>query len=258
VPSDELTNNLAVLRRPGRNFALGLTISKLAKPDFRRMMKQHQSYADLLRSLGLEVVLLDALDEYPDAYFVEDTAVVMPEVAIISRPGAATRRGEITEIEPVLARFRPLSHIHSPGTLDGGDVLLAGNQFFVGISDRTNDHGANQFGRLVTDHGYAWKPVLVSSGLHLKSSVNYAGKDTLLLTEEFASRPEFQDFDHIILPDEEREAANILYVNGLLVMPTGFPRTRELLLSLDQEILEIDVSEARKMDGGLTCMSLRL
>jgi dimethylargininase len=207
--------------------------------------------------MGLEIVLLEALEDYPDGYFVEDTAVIMPEMAVISRPGAATRQGEISQIEPVLSRFRPISHILSPGTLDGGDVLMVKDHFFVGLSERTNAQGAAQFGRIVEDLGYTWRPVTVSSGLHLKSSVNYVGKNTLLLTAEYATRQEFQGFDHIILPDEELLAANTLLLNGALIMPTGFPQTRELLTSLGPEIFEIDVSEARKMDGGLTCMSLR-
>ncbi len=132
------------------------------------------------------------------------------------------------------------------------------NHFFVGISERTNNQGAAQFGRIVTELGYTWKPIPVSSGLHLKSSVNYVGKNTLLLTAEYATRPEFQGFEQIILSAQELPAANTLLLNGVLIMPLGFPRTRELLKSLGQEIVEIDLSEARKMDGGLTCMSLRL
>lgn len=258
MPTDEITNSMAILRQPGRNFARGITTSKEDDPVYSRMVIQHQSYADLLRSRGLEIVLLEALDDYPDGYFVEDTAVVMPELAVISRPGADSRRGEISEIEPVLERHRPISHIRSPGTLDGGDVLMVKNHFFVGISDRTNDPGAAQFGRLVTNLGYTCQPVPVSAGLHLKSSVNYVGKNTFLLAAEYATRPEFQSFEQIILPDEELPAANTLFLNGVLIMPIGFPRTRELLSSLGQKIFEIDVSEAGKMDGGLTCMSLRL
>ena len=258
MPAKELNYRLAILRQPGSNFALGITTSKEADPDFKRMKQQHQAYTELLRLRGLEIVLLEALDDYPDSYFVEDVAVVMPELAVISRPGAASRRGEIAEIEPVLAQFRPISHIQSPGTLDGGDVLMVEKHFFVGVSDRTNEQGAEQFGHLVADLGYTWDPIAVSSGLHLKSSVNYVGKNTLIITADIAGRQEFQDFQKIVLPDDEQEAANTLFLNGVLLMPTNFPRTKELLTSLDLEIVEIDVSEARKMDGGLTCMSLRL
>lgn len=258
VSRDDITCSLVILRRPGQNFAQGITTSELGEPAYEKMVVQYRSYARLLKSLGIEIVVLEPLESYPDAYFVEDTAVIMPELAVMCRPGAKSRRGEVSEMEPVLSRYRPISHIQSPGTLEGGDVLKVNNHFFVGISERTNEQGVAQFGQQVTDLGYTWTPVPVSSGLHLKSSVNYVGKDTLLLTAEYTNRQEFQNFKQLILPVDELEAANTLYLNGRLIIPAGFPKTKALLSSLDLEIFEIDVSEARKMDGGLTCMSLRL
>jgi dimethylargininase len=247
----------AITRQPGENFAQGLTTSDLGAPDYQLMLQQHRAYVEILRSLELEVVVLDAQPDYPDAHFVEDTAVVTPDVAVITNPGARARQGEEDTIEPVLARYRPTVRIQPPGTLDGGDVLMAGAHFFIGLSERTNQPGAEQLGRILAEHGYTWTLVPVGSGLHLKSGVNYVGQNTLLLTEEFAAREAFQGYEHIVLDRAEEYAGNTLLVNDCLIMPQGFPDTRQKLESLGLPIIELDVSEVRKMDGGLTCLSLR-
>ncbi len=252
----------AIVRLPGENFAAGLTTSELGRPSFPKMLAQHEFYVNTLRALGLEVIALPAEPAHPDAYFVEDPAVVTPAVAIITNPGAAARRGEQDTLEPVLARYRQIAHIRPPGTMDGGDVLMVGKHFFVGISERTNEEGASQFGRILEEHDYSWTAVPLGDGLHLKSSVNYVGADSdgadnLLITEAFADREVFQSYDKIILAEEEVYASNTLLVNDTLIMPKGFPKTRRQLEGLGKKIVELDVSEAQKMDGGLTCMSLR-
>jgi dimethylargininase len=183
--------------------------------------------------------------------------VVTPEVAIITLPGAPGRRGERESIAPILAQHRPLAHIEPPGHLEGGDVLIAGRQVFVGLSERTNQAGAEQLGRILDDFGYNTIPVPVGPGLHLKSSVNLVAPNTLLLTADFAAKPAFAGFQHIVVDDHEAYASNTLLINGTLIMPAGFPRTRARLEALGQPIVELDVSEVQKMDGGLTCMSLR-
>lgn len=247
----------AIARRPGENFAQGLTTSHLGTPSYELMIEQHDAYIITLRALDLDVIVLDPLPDYPDAYFVEDTAVVTPDMAIITNPGAATRRGEEVTIEPVLARYRTTVRISAPGTLDGGDVLMVGRHFFVGISERTNEAGAEQLGNILEEFGNTWTAVPVGAGLHLKSSVTSVGDNTLLLTREFAGRHEFEGYDQIVLDPSEEYAANTLLVNGCLIMPKGFPHTKKSLESLGREIVELDVSEVRKMDGGLTCLSLR-
>jgi len=249
--------NHAILRKPGENCALGLTTSDDGAPNVRLMQKQHEAYASLLKSLGLELIILKADNGYPDGYFVEDVAVVAPEVAIITNPGAPTRQGEEDTIEPVLANFKKIERIWPPGTVEGGDVLMINKHFFVGISERTNEEGFNQFGRIVESFGYTCTPVPVGAGLHLKSSVSYVGKNTLLLSGDFEAREEFEAYEKIVLDEAESYAGNTLFVNDTLIMPAGFPRTKEDLQKLGQPIIELDVSEARKMDGGLTCMSLR-
>jgi dimethylargininase len=222
------------------------------------MVVQHRTYVETLRSLGLTVTVLEPLAAYPDAYFVEDVAVVTTEVAIITRPGAPSRQGETTAMVPVLAQFRPLAHIEPPGTLEGGDVLQIGRRFLIGLSERTNQAGAEQLGRLLERYGCPWVTVPLPAGLHLKSSITYIGHNTVLVTAELANNPALSPYRLVIIDADEAYAANCLLVNDHLIIPQGFPKLRRQLAGLGRSIVELDVSEARKMDGGLTCMSLRL
>lgn len=253
----DLTLRRALARRPGANFADGLTTANLGKPCLEAMLRQHAAYVAALESLGLEVTVLEPLEDHPDACFIEDAAVITPEVAVVSRPGAPSRRGETVPIEPVLAQYREIRRIHPPGTLDGGDVLVVGRHAFIGISARTNRDGAAQLGRILEGFGYHWTAVPVHSGLHLKSSVSLAGPETLLLTEELAGLTIFKRCDRIVVDPSESYAANSLWVNSALLMPAGFPRTCKTLRRRGLQVIGLDTSEARKMDGGLTCMSLR-
>lgn len=247
----------AIVRLPGENFAQGITSANLGPPSLDMMLSQHNVYIETLRSLGLEVIVLESLPNYPDSYFVEDAAIITPEIAVVTNPGARARRGEEQEIEPVLSQYRETTHIQAPGTLDGGDVLLVEKQVFIGISERTNLSGANQLGQMLEHYGYSWTTIPVGGGLHLKSSVNYIGANKLFLSQQFYDHEAFQAFEKIIVDDEEIYAANTLWVNNHLITPKGFPKTKNKLTSLGFPIIQLDVSEARKMDGGLTCMSLR-
>jgi dimethylargininase len=247
----------AVVRKPGPDCGRGLTTAGLGSPDPERLLEQHKAYVRALRRLGLTVTVLPAADGFPDGYFVEDTAVVTHRLAVITRPGARSRRGEEESIEPVLAAFRPTVRIKPPATLEGGDVLMVENRFFIGISERTNIQGARALGKRLQEEGYSWTPVPVAEGLHLKSSLNYLGQGRLLVTRDFAAREEIADFPKIVLPEGEEYAANTLWVNDSLLVPAGFPRTLKKLEKLGLAMIELDVSEVRKMDGGLTCMSLR-
>jgi len=247
----------ALVRTPGEDFGRGLTTSKLGPPSYELILKQHEAYIENLRSLGLEVIVLPAEPRYPDAYFVEDTAVMTPHLAVITNPGAPSRRGEEATIEPVLAGYRRTFRIRPPATVDGGDVLMVENHFFIGISERSNRDGALALGRLLEKHGHTWSVVRVGSGLHLKSSVNYLGHGTLLVTPDYAEREEFKAYSKVILDKKEAYAANTLWINGTLLTPAGFPKVRPKLEPLGLPIIELDVSEVRKMDGGLTCLSLR-
>ena len=248
----------AIVRRPGPDFAAGITTAKLGEPDLARMLRQHAAYVEALRAAGLEVEVLDALPGFPDAYFVEDVAVVVPELAVVARPGATSRRGEADEIVPALSRHRPVARLEQPATLDGGDVLIVSRTVFIGISARTNEDGARQLARLLEPHGYRSRMVPVTSGLHLKSSVSWVGGETLLVSSRFADRPELRPYRHIVVEPPDGAACNSLLVNGTLLIPAGFPKVRPQLDAAGLPAVELDVSEARKMDGGLSCMSLRL
>lgn len=247
----------AIARKPGPNFASGLTSMYSGNPNYELLLDQHQAYLEALRSLGLHIDLLDVLLDFPDAYFVEDVAVVAADIAIISRPGAPSREGETKYIESALEKYCTLAHIQSPGTLDGGDVMIVSDHCYIGISERTNRDGAAQLGEIVTNLGMGWTPVPISGGLHLKSDVNYIGRNTLLLSEAMARMEIFSQFDHIIVDERELHAANSLLVNGILLTPRGFPQTKAQLLAKGFDIIELDTSEVQKMDGGLSCMSLR-
>lgn len=247
----------AITRKPCPNFGQGITTSNLGAPIYARMQALHKAYIAALQDAGLTVIELAGLPAYPDAYFVEDVAVVTPDVAVIARPGAPARRGEEIAMEPVLAQHRPIARIEAPGTLDGGDVLMVGTHFFIGISERTNQAGAENLGNILEQYGNTWTAVLIADGLHFKSDVNYVGGNTLLVTEAFAGRPELSRYDQIVVDVDESYAANVLWVNGRILMPRGFPKTKEKLRELGADIIELDTNEAQKMDGGLTCMSLR-
>ena len=247
----------AITRLPGPNFSDGLTLAGLGAPDYELILQQHATYVKTLRECGLEVIELAPLPAHPDAYFVEDPALITPEIAVITLPGAISRRGEQESLAEVLREYRPLEFIISPGTVDGGDVLAAGSHYFIGLSERTNPAGAGQLGGILERYGYTWSTVQVGAGLHLKSDVNYLGSDVMLCTSRFEDHDAFADFSKIVVDDEEAYAANSLQLNAYLLTPAGFPNTLHKLDTAGFEPVELDVSEVRKMDGGLTCMSLR-
>ncbi|MGD8724041.1 MAG: arginine deiminase family protein [Desulfobacterales bacterium] len=247
----------AITRIPAQTFDRGITSAKLGPPSYESVLKQHRSYTETLNSIGLKVVELEPLSEYPDAHFVEDTAIVTPEMAIITNPGAPSRRGEEISTARVLAQYRPLEHIQAPGTVDGGDVLMIDNHFLIGISERTNQEGAEQMGRILDRHGKTNSTIPAGAGLHFKSSVNYAGKNTVIVTPDFAEHEALKAYEKVIVDRSEPYAANTLWINDHLLVPKGFPNTKTKLEALGLPIIELDVSEMRKMDGGLTCLSIR-
>ena len=244
----------AVTRKPGSNFADGITSSRLGKPDYRKALEQHAIYCETLNRCGLEVLVLGADERYPDGCFVEDTAVVTSEIAVITRPGAETRRGEEEEIAKVLSRYRILEKIEMPGTLDGGDVLRVEGHFYIGISGRTNREGAGQLGLILSRHGYTSSEVEVKDGLHLKSGIAYLGNNKFVSTKAMANIAAASQ--HILVEEDEGYSANCLRVNDYLLIPGGFRRSREQIKDHGFNIIELNMSEFRKMDGGLTCLSL--
>ncbi|MCU0460262.1 MAG: arginine deiminase family protein [Bacteroidales bacterium] len=244
----------AIVRRPGRNFAGGITTSNLGKPDFSKALEQHAAYCEALIKCGVELTVLDADERYPDGCFVEDTAVVNSRVKVISRPGAASRRGEEEEIARVLAGYGLTEAITAPGTLEGGDVLRAENHLYIGISERTNEEGAGQLAEILAKHGFTSSVVPVEAGLHLKSDIAYLGDGNFISTPVFSHVAGLANT--IILDPDEYYSANCLRVNDYLLIAKGFPKSKRKILDLGYNIIELDMSEFRKMDGGLTCLSL--
>jgi dimethylargininase len=251
----------AIVRIPGSNFADGLTGADLGMPDFATALRQHVQYCEALTTCGLEVVTLAADLAYPDSTFVEDTAVLTPQAAILTRPGAPTRAGEVAAIRDEIARFFPtVFEIQSPGTLDGGDICEAGTHFFLGLSQRSNEEGLRQLAGYLDRLGCNSSIIDVRdmiSILHLKSGIAYLGDNALVLIEEFAGHPQFKNYRRIVVSEEESYAANCVRVNDRVLIPSGNPKLLAQLNANGFHPLPLDMSEFRKMDGGLSCLSLR-
>jgi dimethylargininase len=249
----------AIVRIPGRNFDQGLTTVQLGVPRFELVLTQHAEYCAALRGCGLNVTTLEADPDHPDSTFVEDTAVVTARSAILTRPGALSREGEVTAMRPILQRFFPaLTEIETPGTLDGGDICEAGEHFFLGVSQRTNEEGARQLAAHLASMGFTSEVVDVrgiQSILHLKSGVSYVGENTLVVIEEMAGT--FSGYERIVVAQEESHAANCVRVNDRVLVAAGYPRLIGELRERGFSPLELDMSEFQKMDGGLSCLSLR-
>jgi dimethylargininase len=253
--------NRAVLRRPGDNFASGITTSEEGAPDFSVALTQHEAYADVLRSLGLELEILAADPSYPDGVFVEDTAVIIDGIAIVARPGASTRLGETTEVEHALkARFSEPSRITAPGTMDGGDVCETDEVVLIGVSERTNEAGARQLASILADLGRPAELINIRSIpglLHLKTGLSYLGEGRLALAPSVELPTTLKRFEAVMVDPGERYAANCIRINDKVLIPTGAPHFAERLARLGYATIAVEMGEFRKMDGGLSCLSLR-
>jgi len=254
----------AILRIPGENFSEGLTsvsLGALGAPDYPLALAQHAAYRQALEACGLQLTVLEPDLRHPDSTFVEDTAVLTRHAAILSRPGAASREGEVAALRGLLLSCFPKHYqITEPGTMDGGDICEAGDRFFIGISHRTNEAGARQLADCLEREGYATTMVDIrpmTSILHLKSGIAWIGDNTLVLMDELADRPEFQGYRIIRVVAAESYAANCVLINGRVFLPAGFPLLEASLRQHGCDPLVLDMSEYRKMDGGLSCLSLR-
>ena len=217
---------------------------------------QHQAYERALADAGCAVVRVDGAPELPDAVFIEDAAVVFDEVAIVTRPGAVSRRAETAAVAEVVGRYRPLRFIGPPATLDGGDVLTVAREVFVGVSSRTNAAAVGQMQAILEPYGYRVHPVSVTGCLHLKSAVTALADDRLLLNGEWAARGQFGPFGLVDVDPLEPAAANIVRAGRELVYPAAFPRTRERVERAGFSVRDVDVSELAKAEGAVTCCSL--
>ncbi|HSL55850.1 MAG TPA: arginine deiminase family protein [Pyrinomonadaceae bacterium] len=251
----------AIVREPSVSFASGETSVDLGTPDLDVALRQHQAYCAALESCGLELIHLSADDEHPDSTFVEDTALLTARGAVLTRPGAESRRGEVESIAPVIrAHFDNVRSIEEPGTLDAGDVCEAGEHFFIGISRRTNEHGAKQLAAILDLFGYSSSLIDIrglSNILHLKSGMAWLSGRRLVVIDALRNVQEFSDYDLICLNSTEEYAANCLLLNGRILIATGFPNVQRKIEGLGYPTISLDMSEFRKMDGGLSCLSLR-
>lgn len=248
----------AIVRTPCKNITSALTTAKLGLLDYSLTIHQHQEYIEALKMCGLDVTVLNADENHPDSVFVEDTAVLTPQFAIITNPGAASRKGEVVDISEVLKRFYSnIETIEDPGTLDAGDVMMVRNHFYIGLSERTNENGAKHLITILNNNGMTGSTITLQNVLHLKSGVSYLERNNLLATGEFLSKSEFQKFNIIEIVNDVSYAANCVWINDKVLVPKGFPKTKGKIDELGYKTIEVDVSEFQKIDGGLSCLSLR-
>ena len=219
---------------------------------------QHAGYERLLGVLGCEVRRIAPAPEHPDGVFVEDAAVVVDEVAVITRPGAASRRGETVGVEAALAGLRPIARIEAPGTLDGGDVLVVGRRVFVGRTPRTNDEGIAQLRGILSPHGYTVEGVPVTGCLHLKTAVTALDDATVLVNPAWVDPAAFAPLTAVEVDREEPMAANVLRIGDALLYAEAYPRTRAALEARGYRLHLVDASELAKAEGAVTCCSLIL
>lgn len=226
--------------------------------DVRLAARQHEDYESALEELGCRVERVPPADHLPDSVFVEDTAVVVDEVAIMARPGAGSRRPEVDAVERVLASHRPVRRIEAPGTLDGGDVLTLGRRVWVGTSERTNPVGAEQLRSILGPLDYEVTRVPVDRCLHLKSAVTALSDDAVVLNPEWVDPARFPGCDVVVTDPAESHSANVVRVGEVVVMPAGYPRTRDRIESAGIPVVAVAVSELLKAEGGVTCCSILL
>ncbi len=257
-----MTFTRAIVQPPSNSLASGLTRSGLGPPSVALARTQHARYCEALVACGLELVRLPADERFPDGTFVEDAAIVTPRGAILTRPGAASRRGEVEAMRGALSRLCPLlGTIEPPGTVDGGDICQAGDHVLIGLTDRTNAPGAAQLSSLLSAAGYRATNVDLTGHpelLHLKTGLAALDDKRLVAVAALASRPELADFSIVPVAGDESYAANCVAINGRVLLPAGFPRLAAAVAKQGFEVVAVEMSEFQKMDGGISCLSIRL
>jgi dimethylargininase len=252
----------AITRLPGRNFSEGLTTAPgNSRPDLGQALAQHAAYCAALTACGLDVTVMDPDENHPDGTFVEDTFVIAAGIAVAMHPGAKTRQGEVAAVAATLRQFIS-SHeqIQAPATVDGGDICQVDRHFLIGISARTNAAGAAQLAAILERHGFSASAVDIrgnSTLLHLKSGIAYIGERRFVVAPEFPLIPQMCDFERIEVEPDEAYGANCVRVNDEVLLAAGHPKLEETLDNLKYRVRPLHMSEFAKMDGGLSCLSLR-
>lgn len=250
-----------IVKRPAKAMVNGITSApELGKPDYEKALAQHDAYIEALKACGVEVRVVEACERFPDSCFVEDAAVITKKCAIISNPGAMSRNREAEMMIPTIKEFFPddkIEYIMDPGTLDGGDIMMVGDHFYAGRSARTNEEGIRQFIEILEKHGLTGSEVTLEEVLHLKTGVNYIENNNMLVSGEFVDKPEFEKYNKILIPAGEEYAANCIWMNDKVIVPAGYPGVEAAVKAAGYEVILVDTSEYRKLDGGLSCLSLR-
>lgn len=250
----------AITRRPSASIIAGLRAVDTGTPDLALMQAHHADYVAALRSTGAEVLELGALEAFPDSVFVEDTALCLPEGAVVMRPGAPTRLGEAAEMAPHLQRlYGAVKQISgAEAFIEGGDILTTETEILVGRSARTNAAGVAELTALVADWGHRVREVFTPPGvLHFKTDCSLLDGETILSTKRLDASGCFAGYKVIHVAEGEEACANTIRFNNLVIMPAGFPRTRDVLDAAGYSVCEIGNSECAKLDGGMSCLSLR-
>lgn len=224
--------------------------------DVSKAIAQHKAYQNCLSELGVEVISLPAEPDLPDAVFVEDPAVVVDEVAVITNMGAPSRRPESRSIAAALSRYRPIKQMTESATLEGGDVMRIGRSVFVGLSKRTNQGGVTELQKILGDYDYQVKAIQIAHCLHLKSACSYVGNNSILINRSRVDPEQFRGYELIDVAGDEPNAANVLLVGDVVILPTSFPKTRAILEQRGFSVTPVDLSELQKAESGVTCSSL--
>ncbi|MFD2174986.1 dimethylarginine dimethylaminohydrolase family protein [Rhodobacter lacus] len=251
--------NSILARTPSRSITAGLRAVDMGDPSYEGVIAEHRAYVTALEAAGCTVTVLPALEDFPDSVFVEDPALVFTEGAIVLRPGAPTRRHEAGFMAPVLAEhFETVLHLPGTGFADGGDILRTADKVMIGLSARTNAEGAEALQGCLKALGHASEIVTTPKGvLHFKSDCSLLSEDTVLSTARLAASGVFGDLRTLLVPEGEEEAANALRVNDVVLVGADFPRTIEMLTQAGYAVVPLATREIRKVDAGLSCMSLR-
>jgi len=236
----------------------GLSSANLGPPDYQKALRQHVDYIEALKECGLQVTELPADENFPDSTFVEDVALMTPHCAILTNPGAPSRTLETRSMLKIIREFYTnVELIEAPGTVEAGDIMMVGDHYYIGLSERTNQAGADQVIAILDSHGLKGSVVKLTGVLHLKTGLGYLENNNLLACGEFLSKPELKKYHLLEVDPIEAYAANSVWINGTVLTPKGFPKTSSLIESAGYKIREVDVSEFQKLDGGLSCLSLR-
>lgn len=249
-----------IVRVPSPSISEGLTSADLGQPIYEKALVQHENYVSALTKAGVNVTVLEPRNEFPDACFVEDVALCTSKCAIITRPGADTRRkeAELSDMHDALKKFYDhVEQIEAPGTVEAGDIMMVGDHFYIGESARTNRVGAEQMIAILEKYGLTGSIVTLKKVLHLKTGLAYLENNNLLVAGEFIDDPEFAKYNRIEVPEDESYGANCIWVNDHVLVPKGYPTIQKKIEELGYDVILVDTSEFRKIDGGLSCLSLR-